>query len=88
MAGGSAYEATEKEALMTTHTTVSPHRSVDARGRALHRTEAELRARAEEVARGLDALAEMVDGTDTDEVWERFTRELDEDRLSKRKRFR
>lgn len=74
--------------MATTPPTVSPHRSVDARGRALPRTEEELRARAEEVARGLDALAEIVDETDTDEVWERFTRELDEDRLSERKRFR
>ena len=74
--------------MSTTHTTVSPHRSVDAQGRALPRTESEIRARAEEIARGLDALAEIVDETDTDEMWERFTRELDEDRLSERKRFR
>ena len=31
--------------------------------------------------RSVNALAGIIDGTDTDEVWERFTRELDEDRL-------
>jgi excisionase family DNA binding protein len=69
-------------------TTVSPHRSVDATGRALPMTEAEIRARAEAVIRALDEIADMTDETDTDEVWEQFTRGIDEDRLSDRKRFR
>src|SRR4051812_36379916 len=41
--------------------TISPHRSVDATGRALPMTEEEIRARATEVARGLDALDNMGD---------------------------
>jgi hypothetical protein len=51
-------------------------------------SDAEIRARADEIARGLDALDDMTDETDTDEMWERFTREIDEDQLSYRKRFR
>jgi hypothetical protein len=68
--------------------TLSPQRSVDATGRALPMTDAEIRARAEVAIRVLDAIADMTDETDTDEVWERFTRGIDEDRLSDRKRFR
>lgn len=74
--------------MATVPSTVSPHRSVDARGRALPMTDAEIRARAVEVARGLDALDDITDETDTDEMWEEFTRGIDEDRLSDRKRFR
>ena len=68
--------------------TVSPHRSVDAHGRALPMTDAEIRARAEVAVRALAEVADMTDETDTDEVWEQFTRGVNEDRLSDRKRFR
>ncbi len=68
--------------------TVSPHRSVDASGRALPMTDAEIRARAEVAIRALDEIAGMTDETDTDEVWEQFESGIDEDRLSDRKRFR
>jgi superfamily I DNA/RNA helicase len=51
-------------------------------------TDEERRARSVGLARALDEIAVMTDETDTDEAWERFTRELDEDRLSDRKRFR
>ena len=74
--------------MATADPTLSPHRSVDATGRALPMTDAELQARATEIARMLDEIALITDETDTDERWERFTRELDEDRLSDRKRFR
>jgi excisionase family DNA binding protein len=68
--------------------TVSPHRSVDATGRALPMTDAEIRARAEVAIRALDELAGITDETDTDAVWDEVTRGIDEDRLSDRKRFR
>jgi hypothetical protein len=74
--------------MATAQTPVSPYRSVDARGRVLPMTDAEVRARAEIATRALDEIAGMTDETDTAEVWERFTREIDEDRLSDRKRFR
>jgi hypothetical protein len=41
--------------------TISPGRSVDAIGRALPMTDEEIRARAAEIARGLDALDDMGD---------------------------
>ena len=66
----------------------SPHRSVDASGRALPMTDAELRVRTAAVIQGLAAAAEITDETDTDETWERFVRGIDEDRMSSRKRFR
>ena len=44
-----------------THSTVSPHRSVDATGRALPMTVEEIHARSVEVATGLAALDDMGD---------------------------
>jgi hypothetical protein len=44
-----------------THSTVSPHRWVDATGRALPMTVEDIHARAVEIARGLDALDDMGD---------------------------
>jgi hypothetical protein len=73
---------------MTTEVRDLPHRSVDARGRALPMTDAEVGARALAAIRALDEIADMTDATDTDEVWERFMRGIDEDRLSDRRRFR
>ncbi len=44
-----------------THAIVSQYHSVDATGRALPMTDEEIRARAAEVARGLDALDDLGD---------------------------
>jgi len=44
-----------------THSTVSPHRSVDATGLIVPKTVAEIRARAVEIARDFDALDDMGD---------------------------
>ena len=74
--------------MATADPTLSPRHSVDSHGRLLPMTDAELQARAIEIARMLDEIALITDETDTDEMWERFTREIDEDRLSDRKRFR
>ena len=72
---------------MTTKTTdplppiaASPHRSVDASGRVLPRTEEEIRARNEVARQALAANRADTDATDTDEMFERFIREIDEDR--------
>jgi hypothetical protein len=63
--------------------------SVDpAPGRLLPLTGEERRARTEALTRAVDEIAVTTDESDTDEVWERFTRGLDEDRVSDRKRFR
>jgi hypothetical protein len=69
-------------------TPVSPHRSVDARGRALPMTDEEIRARADEIARGLAALDEMGDAEEQRETLEFLMAAVDEDRLSDRRRFR
>lgn len=69
-------------------TTDSLHRSVDARGRALPMTDAEIRSRAEVAIRVLERIADDVDDTDSDEMCEAVERGIDEDRLSDRKRFR
>lgn len=74
--------------MATAPSTISPFRSVDETGRATPMSDAEIRARAEVAIRALHEIAAMTDETDTDEVWERFQREIDEDRLSDRKRFR
>ena len=68
--------------------TSSPHRSVDAHGRALPMTDAEIRAHAAHAIQVLDELGSMTDENDTDEVWDQFTHGIDEERLSDRKRFR
>jgi hypothetical protein len=43
--------------MATVPTSISPHRSVDARGRAIPRTEEEQRRRAEEAIRAMDEIA-------------------------------
>ncbi len=68
-------------------TTASPHRSVDATGRALPMAEDEVRARAAEVARGLDALDAMGDEDEQRQTLEALKRAIDEEPLSDRKRF-
>jgi hypothetical protein len=65
-----------------------PHRSVDARGRAIPMTEDEVRRRAEEAIRGLEALNDMGDEEEQRRTLEFLMEAIDEDRLSYRKRFR
>lgn len=72
---------------MSTDTT-TPRRAVDARGRALPMTEAEVRARAGEIARGLDALDDLGDEDEQRRTLEALMRAVDADRPSDRKRFR
>jgi hypothetical protein len=67
--------------------TVSPHRSVDAHGRALPMTEAEIRGRAEAVARGLDALDDMGDEDEQRQTLDALIEAIDSEPLSDRKRF-
>jgi hypothetical protein len=66
----------------------SPHRSVDARGRALPTTDEEVRARASEIARGLDALDELGDEDEQRQILDALMWAIDEEPLSDRKRFR
>ena len=68
--------------------TLSPHRSVDASGRALPMTDAEIRARAEIAIRALDALDEMGDEEEQRQTLEALMKAIDEEPLSDRKRFR
>jgi len=66
----------------------SAHRSIDDRGRLLPMTDQQRQDRSKAIALTLDQIATITDETDTDEVWERFKREIDEDRLADRKRYR
>ena len=69
--------------------TFSTHRSVDATGPALPMTEEEIRARAAEVARGLDALDDMGDEEEQRRrTLDALMKAVDEDPLSACKRFR
>jgi len=54
-----------------TDSSVSPHRSDDATGRALAMTVEEIHARAVEIARGLDALDDMGDEEEQRQTLER-----------------
>jgi hypothetical protein len=74
--------------MATAPTTGSPRRSIDARGRALPMTDAEIRARAEVAVNALEQIAGDIDDTDFDEMCEAIERGIDEDRLSDRRRFR
>jgi hypothetical protein len=68
--------------------TVSPGRSVDATGRALPMTDEEIRARAVEIARGLDALDDMGDEEEQRQTLDALMKAIDEEPLSTCKRFR
>lgn len=69
-------------------TMTSPHRrSVDEHGRALPMSEAEVRARAAAIARGLGALDDMGDQAEQRETLDFLMTAVDEDRLSDRRRF-
>src|SRR3954447_17803574 len=67
---------------------VSPHRSVDARGRALPMTDEEIRRRNEGAIRALDEIATIGDEEEQNATLDALIQGLDEDRLSDRKRFR
>jgi hypothetical protein len=69
-------------------TPVSPHRSVDARGRALPMTDEEIRLRNAEAIRALDEVATIGDVEEQNATLDALIKGLDEDRLSDRKRFR
>jgi hypothetical protein len=68
--------------------TASPGHSVNATGRALPMTDEEIRARAAEIARGLDALDDMGDEEEQRQTLDALMRAIDEEPLSARKRFR
>jgi excisionase family DNA binding protein len=59
----------------------SPHRSVDARGRALPMTEEEIRRRAEEAIRALDEIAAIGDEEEQTATLDALLKALDEDPL-------
>jgi excisionase family DNA binding protein len=69
-------------------TPVSPHRSVDARGRALPMTDEEIRRRNAEAIRALDSLDEIGDEEEQRATFEALMVAIDEEPLSDRKRFR
>jgi len=69
-------------------TATHPHRSVDARGRAIPLAPEEARRRAEEGIRALDALLDMGDEAEQAATFAAVAAAIDEDRLSDRKRFR
>jgi hypothetical protein len=71
-----------------TPSAISPHRSVDATGRALPMTVEEIRAQAVEIARGLDALDDMGDEEEHRQTLSALMQAIDEEPLSPRKRFR
>ena len=70
-----------------THSTVSPHRSVDATGRAITMTDEEIQLRAVEIARGLDALDDMGDQEEQRQTLSALMKAIDEEPLSPRRRF-
>lgn len=72
---------------MATVQAVSPIRSVDAAGRALPMTDEEIRARASDIARGLDSLDDMGDEEEQQQSLDALMKALDEDRLTGRKLF-
>jgi hypothetical protein len=74
--------------MAMTHPTVSPHRSVDASGRALPMSVEEIHAQAAEIARGLDALDNMGDEEEQTQTLTALMQAIDEEPLSPRRRFR
>ena len=73
--------------MAITHPTVSPHRSVDASGRAVPMSAEEIRAQAAEIARGLDALDNMGDEEEQSQTLTALMQAIDEKPLSPRRRF-
>jgi len=74
--------------MAVTRPTVSPGHSVDSTGRALPMTDEEIRARAAEIATGLDALDDMGDEEEQRQTLDALMKAIDEEPLSARKRFR
>jgi len=74
--------------MATAEQATHPHRSVDARGRAIPLTADEARGRAEEGIRALDALLGIGDEAEQAATFAAVAAAIDEDRLSDRKRFR
>jgi hypothetical protein len=72
---------------MATAPTTTPHRSVDATGRALPMTDDEVRRHAEDVIRALDALDDMGEEEEQRQTLEDLIRAIDSEPLSDRKRF-
>ena len=68
--------------------TVSPGHAVDATGRTLPMTDEEIRTRAAEIARGLDALDDIGDEEEQRQSLDALMKALDEEPLSARRRFR
>lgn len=74
--------------MAVTPPTSSAYQSVDATGRALAMTDEEIRARAAEIARGLDALDDMGDDEEQGQTLDALIKAIDEEPLSARRRFR
>ena len=74
--------------MTMTQSTVSPHRSVDATGRAIPMTVEEIHARAVEIAMGLDALDDMGDEEEQRQTLSALMKAIDEEPLSPRRRCR
>lgn len=68
--------------------TILPHRSVDARGRAILMTDAEIHTRAETAIRALDALDDMSDEDEQCATLDVLIQGINDHPLSERKRFR
>jgi hypothetical protein len=67
--------------MATVPSAVSPHRSVDARGRAIPRTEEEQRRRAEEAIRAMDEIATIGTVEEQNATLDMLMKALDEDPL-------
>jgi hypothetical protein len=78
----------EAQTVAVTPPAISPGHSIDATGRALPMTDEEIRARAAEIARGLDALDDMGDEEEQRQTLDALMKAIDEKPLSARKRFR
>jgi hypothetical protein len=74
--------------MSITHSTVPLHRSVDATGRAHPMTVEEVRSRAMEIARGLDALDDMGDEEEQRQTLDALIKAIDDEPLSPRRHFR
>jgi hypothetical protein len=79
---------TEDPTVPVSRPIVRQERSVDATGRAIIMTDEEIRARAAEIARGLDALDDMGDEEEQRQTLDALMNAIDEEPLSARSRFR
>jgi hypothetical protein len=75
-------ELMEAKTMAMISSTVSPYHSVDATGRPLPMTDEEIRARATEIARGLDALDDMGDEEEQRQTLNALIKAIDEEPLS------